>query len=508
MNRLLPLFLVLGIVLQVGIGIISPLRHVEKEFWQDSLRHNDAAYGAKDYNDFNQRVSWQSQPNLEYAFRRYIVFPVLGFSERSMRLPDWFFWSLTLIFLPFFTYFGLEAFEIKDKTLRLLGVLGTVLWLSNNPTLLSYTVEGRHYAWCAFFSLVWAFTLLKRESLPSWLFHLASFFYINSHFFVWPLVGFFYALDVETQLKSKDFKKAFKPALIGAAIFAGTLAINYSAAEFLWVKPPGAKPPQEAFSLLITSQKFWDVFINYLNTFWILMILIPALAFSGGRNQRKVVFGFLVTLAIFVLLRVKSDYGITPRYFLPFTGVAWLLFLSFASSGIDFIRAKQKKLLFLTLLLATCFLWVGLGGVALAQDLSKLRFPPENFTRLHSVFREFETQNSPVAILSLEGSETTTVDFYQKYLRANEVGITVIRAGQRPDDLKKISQPLLDSQPKSSNFIFLSGQKCRENPANLRKTYFTKDYYLRCLFEIPSELSLTEIEDLIRNIRTDSVIKK
>lgn len=181
--------------------------------------------------------------------------------------------------------------------------------------------------------------------------------------------------------------------------------------------------------------------------------------------------------------------------------MAWLLFLNFIGSGIIFIKGKAKKALYCAFLSFCFFGGVGLGGLALAKDLAKFRFPPKNFTRFHSLFREFEEKNAPIAIFSVAGSETTTVYFYQKYLRRNGLVMTVIRAKQKPDDIKKIWQPLTESHPDSQSFIFGSSPLCQKELSNLKQIYFTKDYLLRCLFELPSKLSLTELEDTLRKIQ-------
>lgn len=497
MSRAISLVAISGILIQVLIGIISPLKQFQNEFWQDPLRHNEAAYGAENFAEFKKKVSIQSQPLLEYAFRRYIVFPILGFSERSLRLPDWFFWILTVIALPVFTYFGLGVIKSEDKSLRFLGSLGVVLWFSKNPTLLTYAVEGRHYAWCAFFSLVWTFALLKKEALPSWCFHLASFFYISSHFFVWPLVGFFYAADAWSSIRSKNVKSTVKHVCMGLAIFGLAFVINFSAAKFLWVKPPGAKLVDSPFNLLDVTENINTILFRFFDTFRVGMMAVPAIAFLWFRSQKQLGLSLLVMLCVFFLLTIKSNYPINPRYFIPFTGIAWLIGLGFTAYICELLKNARKSRFLMGMISILALGYVCYDGIVLVRQASHLQLPQKNFTDLYSLFRDFEKQKKPILILSAAGSETTTLSFYTKYLRTNDVGIDLVRASSALAEKKRLL--LARMYPDSRSFLFGVSQPCKESNG-LKKVYFTKDTWMRCLFEIPPEISPTELEQIIQKI--------
>jgi len=488
----------LGIVFQFAVGVLSPLSRFQREFWQDPLRHNDAAYGAQDFSEFKKKVARQSQPLLEYAFRRYLFFPVFGFSERSMRLPDWIFWILSLVVAAWFTYFVLGDRGIGEKNLKLLGVLGVLWWLSTNPILVEYASEGRHYAWCAFFSFVWTYTVIREDSLPSWTFHLASFFYLNSHFFVWPLVGAFYLFRCFKIGRTRGWKAGFPDAFWGLLILACSLAVNYTSAKHLWMSPPTYSKSLPPPSPSVVIERTWGTVLLFLKTFQLESIILISIAFSLWKKQKKELGLVFITLGIFLLMRWKSDYRISERYFLPFIGLAWIMYLSFLNVTLLLLRICTKKTSAVYFFLIGLTIYQIYYQYPLLVQVKNIDFSEANFSKMYRLFREFEEATTPTVILSVAKSETATLDFYQENLRTNGQFIEVFRFN--------FSKPL-----ESLNLFFtkFAGmQRLLYGPTNpkpcsrtvLELPVIWSGFWGRCLLSLPEKMPEQDLVEKIKQI--------
>ncbi|HTM43494.1 MAG TPA: hypothetical protein VL137_00990, partial [Polyangiaceae bacterium] len=159
-----------------------------KDFDQDPLKHNVYAYTAPSFGAMLHQIKNLYQPALDFALRRYLVFPTLGFDERAFRVPGSICYLLALGLVPALIY----AFLRKQEHPSVVAVSGALLgafWILENKLLLAYGVEGRHYMAAAFVSMIWFCCAFLFESKPHWAFFLSSLIFANTHLFSFPLIA-------------------------------------------------------------------------------------------------------------------------------------------------------------------------------------------------------------------------------------------------------------------------------------------------------------------------------
>jgi hypothetical protein len=497
----------LAIIVQLILGVLGPISKYQDEFWQDSLRHNSYAYSPNDFNEFRKEVSKDFQPIMEYSFRRYIVFPILGLSETTMRLPDLIWWIITLVLLPVLTNTLIKRFGVLDENWRLIFVLISCFWLVNTPTLIRYAVEGRHYSLCALISIIWIHSLFSKGSRNSNLFNIYSLLYVNTHFFVWPLVGLTYLKSIISTAKEKRIKESIIQTLWAIGIFTFSIILNYKSIERLVIKTPGKKETS-SISLNEFFPEMFSLINQYIQTFELGFIIIPAIAVAILSKNRQFIFSYLCLLLVLTLIKFTSDYNVSERYFIPFTGIAWvtLITLCIAIPKVLVFNKETgggRKVTYFASLTATIITMslAGVKSMGYIDQISKMDLTRENFSKLHEVFSELERLDRPIAITSMARYEAETCEFYATKLRKTASPIYVVRGDLLPWELSETWEPISKKYPDLINLLYTTSEG-REFFDSYPILYQTKHITERYLYELPKNTTRVDLVQILKRIRT------
>lgn len=515
--------LVLFIVLQVVIATIGALNQFDREFWHDSIKHNRICIEAESFKDLRREVGYQSQPLLDYVLRFYIYLPVLGTTERALRLPDLIFYILTLIACTVFSYIWLKDMGIRKKTVALAGAFLSLLYIANIPALSFYASEGRHYSWCVFISIIWVFFAIKKESLPNYAFHGLSFLYLNSHFFVWPLVATFYAYNMVSLWRNNKKREALNALLWGVGIFSISTLLNYNGILYMINSLGGTQSSQtttiKGTLIFPCIKKFGEILYSYLNTLNLVYIILPIITFLAANREKRLSIGIGSTLLTFAFLAISTDYMVSKRYFLPLTGIAWAAFLyllgliitNFHKERTQNIKKNSLKMLLLalsTILISLTLLEPLFKRPSPAQLLDGVKFPNENFTSMWKFFEELKTSKKKTIIISLSEWETETLMFYKNKIKDEAPFISVYEVGKGTQTINKILKKR-DVNSKDINIFLYTWDTCAWNYYNgnsktkptVKRVYCTGDYINRCIYKIEGHESSLELGPIIRELK-------
>jgi len=494
-----------SILLLVISAIISPLPDLKREFWHDSLLHNGASYEPKNYAEFKRTVASQSQPLMEYAMRRYITFPLLGMSELSMRIPDMLFWIGSILIVTIMTGVILKRENFSGNLNAQIGILIALLWLTSIDMLPFYATEGRHYSWCLFVSLLWGYSLLLKDNMPKNIFDVVSFVYLNSHFFVWPLVIGIYLLNIAKNLKGGNRGVAARNLGGLMAILIISTGVNWDSLIYFLTTPPrleGEITPHAA--LLAEGEKGVEAIIRYVLIYNIYLTLPLSLIVCWYKKLYLLAGSILLTIATITVISIAGNYHMNSRYFIPFSATALLTIMCLLPSALKMLNNKKENKA--ALALTICILSI-ISIVKFAVELSRvdsttLSLKEKNFTNMHKLFAELDEKKTPVAIISLAEWEAVTLRFYSENLREGSHKIEIIEADKKPRNLHSTWLPLKRKNPSLETLIYTAGDRevTGKELDKFEIIYKTRDYIKREIYRAPNDIELFELGDILEEL--------
>lgn len=377
------------------VGLAKSLTLFEKSLQSDTAYHNLAAISTKTTAEFIGMVGSTAQPILEYAMRRVFFAPVFGDNERAIKLPSFICWVLILVIFPWLTLRAIQKEEPEQRLLSLIATSLLLLWVVSNPTLLEFSVEGRHYEWCALLSFLWFWAYQKVPSKFPFRFHVLSLIFMNSHFFVWPLVAsaYLYA-TIDLILKGKR-REALKVAGVGLLIALCSIVINWEGIHTLIVGDSytGVVAPQKTteglWALILSKVELGRLFrsVFQIKYGFIGLALLGAIFF---RKNYKFLFTLMVLVLTLWVIRTSSGFKFHPRYMLPFFGFAWWLLLELTLFVLDVLgsQLRLRSVFVLSALIAILIWFNRLHPIQALNVALRLGMPKKNFT---DEFYQYET---------------------------------------------------------------------------------------------------------------------
>ena len=390
-----------------------------RSFWEDEVRHNHAILASADMREFRQRGEYVAmyQPLFDFWARKAFWFPLLGIDERAMRMPA-LVYGVGLVLLVY--AFALISFADRMRLWwAALLAFCAALWIVDNPTMVHFSAEARHYSLIAFASTLWCGLLFLHEGRPRLLFAAATLLFANVHFFSLPIIAGGYALLLLREARRREFRWIPFHLLVCFAVFACTRWINDGPFYHLLHHTPTAlgvvdgtlRHPlgmpifKAAFEVWLDYSKFlalpptaWAV--------WLAMLVVVAIR----RAWRWIPFLAVVFLALpafFLYVRLRSDYPFRPPYFSVFTGlglVSLLGALGFGLDGWEWLArhlSPRRRAAAAGVVFGVVALGLGLPAFAthLVTDRGGIHRVEPNFSPYFLAYDEIAKEGKPVFVL-------------------------------------------------------------------------------------------------------------
>ncbi|MGK5089194.1 hypothetical protein WDW86_16710 [Bdellovibrionota bacterium FG-2] len=418
---LLPTAIISALLLLLTRALELRLPQITRGFWEDEAHHNYPVFASTDLWDLRAKLWSQFQPMLDFFLRKYFWFPLFGHDELSLRIPSLFFSLVTII----------AAYCITLRHFRRPGLSPWIAvafaffagaWITQHGVEVGYSAEARHYSLVSLVSLLWCSVALLIPRASERVLALASLLFANTHFFSLPLIIGAYGLRALDSIRMKQWNKLIRLITVLACICVATRYLNEPAFTALMNKPPsGAQvswTPRLFLDVANAGWGLWQEFISYLGLpvhRYILGItlFIGLFVFDRKRITHLLILLCLVTPAFFIYCRARSSYGFGSRYFSPFFGLGFAVFvLSLESLVGGLTRAAQSlnkclpetlsALMPLTLSFGL-FALVASMAASMARDTwasrDRIRTIPRNFSFYYLAYQEIRATGLPVFLL-------------------------------------------------------------------------------------------------------------
>jgi hypothetical protein len=307
--------------------------------WLDEAAANLVILENKDFFSLRRGVDFLYQPILDFVVKKYFWFRIFEFNELSARIISIFYSSINLAVW----YFGTFKIFSKNRGFALSAAFFLGIWFCFLPYEIEQAGEARTYALVALASSVWFFSYyFFRKNGRLFPFLISTMFYLNSHFFVIPMVVFFTSLLSLEIYRKGETKRALSvfswiiflilitaylsfPSLlalfssnVSSTVTSGTQSIFMNALSWM----------VRDLELLIDSYH-WKFF-----AFPILFSVFYVAIFHRKEGEcsyyaKSSLLGGLIFFPLFFLLmRVNTEFPLKTRYLLPFLGFAIFPFLN------------------------------------------------------------------------------------------------------------------------------------------------------------------------------------
>jgi hypothetical protein len=355
--------LAIGSLLVVALAGLLVVRALElrvpemtRPFWEDEVHHNHTILASADMRDLQQHHMYLSMyhPLFDFWARKVFWFPLLGINERAMRMPA-LVYGVALVLLVY--GFALISFAHRMRLWwAALLAFCAALWMVNNPTMVHYSAEARHYSLIAFASTLWCGLLFLHEGRPRFLFATATLLFANVHFFSLPMIAGGYVLVLLREARRREFRWIPFHLLVCFAVFACTRWINYGPFYHLLYHTPTALGVVDGtlrhpLGMPVFKAAF-DVWLDYAKfvalppaawAVWLAMLLVVAIR-RASRWIPFLVVMFLALPAFFLYVRIRSDLPFRPPYFSVFTGLGLVSLLGALGFGLDGLAWLARRL--------------------------------------------------------------------------------------------------------------------------------------------------------------------
>ncbi len=390
-----------------------------RPFWEDEVHHNHTILASADIEQLqhNGRYLFMYHPLFDFWTRKAFWFPLLGIDERAMRMPA-LVYGVALVLLVYM--FALISFTARmGLWWAALLAFCAALWIVDNPTMVHYSAEARHYSLIAFASTLWGGLLFLHEGRPRLLFAAATLLFANVHFFSLPMIAGGYALLLLCEARRREFRWIPFHLLVCFAVFACTLWINYGPFYYLLHRTPTdlgvANGPLNRPLAIPLFKAAFDIWLDY-SAFlalppaaWVVWLAILVMV-AIRRAWRWIPFlaaVFVVLPAFFLYVRLQSNLPFGPRYFSVFTGLGLVSLLGALGFGLDGLAwlarhlSPRRRAAAAGVGLAVVALGLGLPAFArhLVTERGGIHRVERNFSPYFLAYGEIAKEGKPVFVL-------------------------------------------------------------------------------------------------------------
>jgi hypothetical protein len=386
------------------LALPSRIEQLQRPFWLDESSHNRLILESSGLLDLRQKIDYLFQPVLEFSLRKFFWFPLFGHQELGLRLP-----SLAASFLTVFlcSFLAWHQFGRKRSSVGLAAAAFLGAWVSFHSIEQHYATEARHYSFLALISLVWFWSYFRlQRPVGLVVFTFTSLAYLNTHFFAFPIVGAAWGIEVLREVLRKNFRSGAYLAVLGAAIVGGSLWLNFPAFNSMLDSPSVQAAPSLRPTLWNAAKaagRDLDGFFTYSEApifpfgVWAFLLLgLWARSKTRWQNQaviRWMVAVFLLLPALFLRIRLTSDYSFHARYFSPFFGLVFFTFL-LALDALDSLF--QRAAIALPLLLFSGAIWLQ----ATHQRGQGFALPSQNYTAMFGFMESLKSKGPLLVVAS------------------------------------------------------------------------------------------------------------
>ncbi len=436
-NRIERLFFGIGtgLILVFAFRIRWPL--ITRTLWLDEVTHNLSNLVANSFRDVVHNAAAVGQPPFDYLARFYFWYPLVGHQELALRIPSL---TYSLVAIALITVLTAKILSLSNRWAgwALTGGLLLGFYLARKEVEVWYAIEARHYSFLPLISLLWTLHFVFGQPTKKiWPFMVLSFVFMTTQLFAFPLATGAFVFEMFFLIRNRQFQTAKIFAGAFLFVFAGAFALDYPA-YWSMTHPEtcgglAADPNIPFMTHVKAGFALWPEFLNYIQLPFFHGLIWIAIALGGSiiLRQKKMAASktafllFVVLPALFIKVRLSSDYSFAIRYFTPFFGIgAAIMVLAFASIGsllerLKFTLAKTKatvvtsRLTPLVPLVLSIFLLIEINN----RLESDLQYPPSNFSPTFHFFESLKRLHRPVLFVGNPCAEADTISsLYWNYL--------------------------------------------------------------------------------------------
>lgn len=470
MKRLLPvgaLLLFLAFVLRAA--------NMNNHFFQAEFLYYYSALASQDFKDFYVSFgAGQGQPFLEPVLRKMLWFPLLGYSERSLRLPG-LIYGLGLV--GFALGFGWWYFRKREKRTPSVALLFGVFCASCfavSPLQIYLVGIGRHYTFIWLIATLWSVYFIFTPQPRLTRFSAASFAFMNTHLFSLPLIASAFGwlgLNLD-QPRRPSPKRVLPWALAYAAIFGVSLYFNGLAYKMIFDQSH-ALARRPLADVLREVGGLFNTFLLILGypKFGYLMWALVALQWRRP-EARRLLFMVLVPLPVFlVVARLHASLAFSPQYLSAFGGLQLAAMVLALSKADQLWRKQVQPRLKIRSERLAATIGIGLVGAYAFGTVDLIRFAAAtkiprlspNFSNTFHTFEELRELARPLFIID----PCDSAERAKYYLRFNgnnpyRFGYDVVDLGcfVEPRQVVSLFETFLDAHPKGLVVFYSDTRPC------------------------------------------------
>ncbi len=421
-SKYLYIFLdILLVALLCGITVYRSLPTLAAPFQQPEYLYYHSFLAAQSVKDILQFLGAQMQPVFEYAMRKVLWVPLLGYSERALRIPSLVSVLSILGFVYFLIVYAVPRLNSRDSRwerhpLRLrFGAFCFAALLLQSGLCVSLISAARHYAFAALVSLVWLWQLLKvleysvDVSSKSFLWLLLwSFVFLNTHFFAFPMVGAGVAILVLSSWFRGDWLQGLFKGLVGSALAAISIYINSDAFDVISRFKSAPRPIAVALADGIGVVNSYWASVAVPRLFFAILFIGLAMQFYRAWSRTLMFFATVLVPALLLWSRYRSDYTFDTRYLAPYFGVILLIY------AIGLGQMLRRSVVGFLVSIGLFVLVLQTSPLAQLRAQATPRFGPY-FTNVYKVYRELRETKRPLFIVDVEYDCMERGHYYMRF---------------------------------------------------------------------------------------------
>jgi hypothetical protein len=413
----------IAFLMALGLAVPLLVRALEirlpemvRPIWQDEIHHNEPIVASASMAELEANVMYRYmvQPKFDFWMRRVIWFPLLGVSERTIRMPA-LVAGMALVVLVYVVLILFLCARLEPRWAVLIAFLAS-FWIATNPMAVHYSTEARHYSLICFAATAFCAVLLLFGGKPRPMLGAAALLLANTHFFALPLLTAGYALQLAREVRDRRYGWIPFHLLICWCVYECVFRLNADTFQLLLHEPPGNRgvhPSQ--LSVMFTAGAIkagftiWAQFGRALAVppatwaVW-LLLLVAVVARRELRWLPALVTTCIVCPSLFIYAMSRSNYPWGDRYFSPFFGLG----LVTLAGGLDIVLAEwARQAPRLSARSRTIAATVGVVAIATlvgapvslyrtVADIRSLRGVPANFSPVYLAYREIWAERKPV----------------------------------------------------------------------------------------------------------------
>jgi hypothetical protein len=291
--------------------------------------------------------------------------------------------------------------------------------------------------------------------------------------------------------------------------------VNWPAFQRLISSGPGGPPMRQSFATithaLFNAKDLWCQYFNYLAYIFpgLIFIFVPVVLLGARKfktSTTKLFFMLLIAIpAALFIARINSTYPWGNRYYSPFFGVGFALYVLFFQSLSTWAsRTLRMKIAVYCLLLAGCFF----SSIQIMEKLPKPFFSvikvPPNFSPYFASMREVQSSNRPILWIHNHCYASDIPLFYFGFLKPSGYsgGYQVVQSHNCEASMEKNKKTIiafLRTHPDAQIVLDQKEKDCSSSPREIAGAHRLESNS-KCIWVMDSARSIAEVNQTAQSI--------